>query len=118
MQRQRIMQGAANAIGFKMLLQFVAPRMPNNVKVISTLGVSRLTRQLERCFSKKFVITMRDATTLASPFFQILQFHPENGSLHSFHAVIKADLIMILALRGTVLAERFRSGGKCRVIGH
>src|SRR5881628_2412316 len=106
------MQGAADAIGFKMLLQFVATSMPNDIKMISTFGISGLARQLKRSFSEKFVITMRDATTLARPFFKILQLNPKNGSLHSFHAVIEAHLIMIIALRGAMLPERFSSSGK------
>ena len=67
MQRQRIMQRAADVVGFEMLFQLVALRMADDVKMIRAFGVGRFERQLQRRVVQQFMIAMRDAAAFVRP---------------------------------------------------
>src|SRR5579864_8220642 len=60
---------------------------------------------------------MRDATALASPAFEVRQFHTQHGALHAFHAIIEADFVVIIAAGRTVLAQRAGPRGESGVVG-
>src|SRR2546421_11916838 len=79
--------------------------MADDVEVISAFGIRRFDGQLERGFGKQFVVTMGNAPAFTGPFLQMAQFDSEDGTLDTFHAIVEADFLMIVALAGAVFAQ-------------
>src|ERR1043165_8364823 len=64
------------------------------------------------------MITMSHSATPIRPILQMLQLHAEDRALHSLHPIIEPDLIVIIALGGTMFTQRTRTGGKSGIVRH
>src|ERR1051326_8412618 len=98
MQRQWVMQRAADVILLEPFLEFVAPWVAHHIEVPGAFSIVGLEGQPERYAFEQLVVTMSYAATLLSPLVQVLKFDSKHGALDSFHAVIVADLVVIIAL--------------------
>ena len=97
-QRERIVQRATDLIGFQMLLEFIAAGVAHGVNVINAFGVVRLARELQGGVGEQFMIPVGHAPALARPVVQMLQFDIEHRALNAFHAIIKADFVVVITL--------------------
>ena len=110
------MQRAADAVGFEMFLQLVALRMTHHVEMPDAFAPTGFLGQLQRRVVQQFVIAMRDTAATGGPVRQVLELYAEDGALDSFHAVIEADFVVVVALSGAVLSQGASARGQCAVI--
>jgi len=92
--------------------------MPDDVEVPRAFRVFRFVWQLERCIGQQLMIAMRDAAAFAGPSRKVLEFYSQNSALDAFHAIVIADLVVVIALSRAVLAERASPSCESRVVGH
>src|SRR5579862_5624477 len=90
--------------------------MTNDVEVPCALRVLSLAWQLKRCVGKEVMVPVSHALARLGPGVQMLEFDTQNRALDAFHSVIVSDLVVIITLRGTVLAQSSSPGCKCGII--
>src|ERR1043166_6415006 len=109
------MQRAADLIGFKMLLQFVAARVPHDIQMPGTLGVISFAWKPQWSVTEQFTISLSHSTALQAPGRQMLKLHAKHGPLDTLHAIIIADFVVIVPAGGAMVPQRPRARGECSV---
>src|SRR5262245_33659953 len=104
------MECAADFVLLQMLLESIPLRMADDVEVISALDAVRFARELKRSVFEQFVVPMPDAPAFPGPGIKMLQLDSEDGALDSFHSIVEAHLVVVIALCRAVLAEGARAG--------
>ena len=112
------MDGVADAMGVQERLQLVAARMAHHVEMPRALRVRRLLRQAQRRVRQQFLVPARHAAALVRPLLEILELHAQHRALHAFEPVIVADLVVMIAHGGAVLAQGLRAGRERGVVRH
>src|ERR1043166_5429317 len=64
------------------------------------------------------MIAMGHSTPPIRPVLQMLQLYAKDCSLHSLHPIVEPNLIVIIALRGSMFTQRTRAGGIAGIVGH
>src|SRR5208282_2908404 len=67
---------------------------------------------------QQFIVAVRHAAALARPSLQMLELYAEHRALNAFHAVVEADFVVIVTLRGAVFSQRPGARGERGVVGH
>ena len=99
MEGQRIVQTAADAIGFEVFFQAIAPPMAHHVEMPCALGIISLARQLQRRACQQFMVALRHPAPFARPMVQVLELHAQHRALKPFHTVVESDLIVVVTPR-------------------